>query len=938
MAPIGSFVLGQLVETTAAVQTREGVAVPSGEQGQLVDWLGSSWRLKTFDDREVEVSPSQIRELLPDDIIGFDLALGPRSEQHIVAKSMVSLLHAKGHFVCKTFLSSAVMTELSDAAKDCDKKGHFVRLPVELEEGYLGRDGYAKTLLLNVEAAPDAALSGTAMLRAEEILGSVGSHLLPHLEAEFGTGIYSRSDILLSMPFEEDEEDTYAVPDLDNQGASDFLNMMWRAGLQVILNAGPAVGTLRLLPKSEANVETTLKLLPGCMAVFRPSSYKFFYRPGGLTMSVWYLDAPSQYVLSDDMDISELKPLLLGGGGGPQGFPRGSAEPCVVCAMSTRYGGGMNAPDKLFLGYQRAGYDGGLEFPIARWDLNIYYEQDADPLSGKSYTKHGGFMEGVELFDNKFFDISNSEAMGMDPTQRQVMETSYIALSEAGWTKKMLQSKPANIGVWVGLDKNEWQSMPKEMSSTGASSGANAITSNRFSYSMNLKGASMTVDTACSSSLVATHTAKLYLFYKHTEPCEAVLTCGVNLSLSPGTYIGGCAAGMHSHIGRCFTFNASADGYMRGESVAAHVMKTMAYDPDNNGSLTMVAGSQANQDGRSASLTAPNGPSQEKCNRATLREGMIDPIEVDSTECHGTGTSLGDPIEVGAYRKVMMASNRAEPVCATSCKSNLGHCEGSAGISGFLKCCLMCLNSQIAGNQHLRTLNAHLDVSGFPVIFLSEGITARASASIHGVLSFGFGGTNSCAQVWGEDLLTSRGGYAQSADLPKLLMDKVHRAPPPEVTITGPDWEDWEVEGPGRQPKAGEVWGLRLDEDGVVSFERRQRDEEDLGSHSYFAAGSYNNWSFEQLEPDDMLSGLHYTTMVLGQSGEEQFQIVANSDMSMVFSPTSTSCTQRSCAINGPSSASREYAWCIRGKPGDRYRIEWYISESNSCSVNWYIE
>merc|ERR1719253_746455 len=162
----------------------------------------------------------------------------------------------------------------------------------------------------------------------------------------------------------------------------------------------------------------------------------------------------------------------------------------------------------------------------------------------------------------------------MDPTQRQVLEVSYISLQGAGWTKKMLQAKPANIACFVGLDKNEWQQIPKDIAGGfAASSAANAITSNRFSYCLNLKGASMTIDTACSSSLVCTHTAKLYLLAKHWDPAEASLTCGVNLYLTPFGFVGCCGAGMLSHHCRCFTFNQSADGYAKGESTGTHVIK-----------------------------------------------------------------------------------------------------------------------------------------------------------------------------------------------------------------------------------------------------------------------------------------------------------------------------------------------------------------------------
>merc|ERR1712151_739112 len=198
-----------------------------------------------------------------------------------------------------------------------------------------------------------------------------------------------------------------------------------------------------------------------------------------------------------------------------------------------------------------------------------------------------------------------------------------------------------------------------------------------------------TIDTACSASLVCTHTWELYLLHNMYDAVEAVVICGVNLSISPYTYIGGCGSGMHSKLGRCFPYNFSADGYARGEATAACSIKLTPFSRED-GHIALLAGSQVNQDGRSASLTAPNGPSQERCNRAALKESLFNPSEVDTTECHGTGTSLGDPIEIGAYRKVMANDPRSEPVTICSSKASIGHCEGSAGIGGFIKVVLHC--------------------------------------------------------------------------------------------------------------------------------------------------------------------------------------------------------------------------------------------------------
>jgi len=918
---------GQLVEITGLAQllSEDGDAIGvastmSGQRGQLTDWDAvSAWIVVTFDGKRLSVEEGNLRILSTDDISAFDFVLGPVSDPAFLSEEMVDRLHSKGHFVCKLFLRPS---DLDAMVRTAERAGSlFARLPGEFEEGYLGVDGTGKTMKLD-----DGAMLDTGPLQvAEDAIYSVGNLLMPQVETKLGFGMDTRSETTLMMPLTDEDSEP---PEIGNAEAASFLKMMWRAHLQVIINAGPGAGLLKLMPKAgQPHVEVTLE--PGMLAVFMPSVVKFSYKPSpkSLSLSCWFLEAEREFVLTDVGDAMQ-DSLMLTASGPP--FPT-KPEPVTVCAMSTRYAFGADEPAKVWAGFSKSGWDTGIEFPFARFDVNIYYEENADQTSGKSYTRHGGFSDGIELFDCRFFDISPVEAAGMDPTQRQVMEVTYVCLQAAGWSKKTLSAKSAQIGMFVGLDKNEWNGMPKEISAMGAASSANSITANRFSYSMNLKGASMTIDTACSGSLVSTHTAKIYLLYKQVDQCVACLTTGVNLSISPATYIGCCAAGMHSHTGRCFTFNETADGYMRGEATASHCMKRKVFERDT-GDYSMVAGSQVNQDGRSASLTAPNGPSQERCNIATIREAGLQTCEIDTTECHGTGTSLGDPIEVGAYRKVMMDIPRAEPVTITTCKSNLGHCEGSAGISGFLKCCLMATAAETCPNVHLASYNPHLDIDGFPAIFMTEGCVLRGDSSVSGVLSFGFGGTNACAQVWGTNILTSRA--ASGADAYTRIVRKLKDAPPPEVTITGSDWEEWEVGGPGRFTRTGEKWAIDVDDEGVLTYYEADEDDVDLGS-DYFLSGTHNGWSYDSMEPDAMLAGLFKGFVTVGASGEEQFQVVADESAAMTFHPEDPLTTRKSSPVKGPDDSSRENAWCIRGEEGEQFRVEFYVSESNVASVTW---
>ncbi|CAJ1380076.1 unnamed protein product [Effrenium voratum] len=251
----------------------------------------------------------------------------------------------------------------------------------------------------------------------------------------------------------------------------------------------------------------------------------------------------------------------------------------------------------------------------------------------------------------------------------------------------------------------------------------------------------------------ATHTGKLYLKYKDFDPLEGSICCGTQLAYSPYGFVGCCGGGMLSFLGRCFTYDKTADGYLRGEGVAGIFLELQEYSKE---AFAAMPASQANQDGKSASITAPNGPSQEKCIKACFREAKYLPSEVDCFETHGTGTALGDPIEVGAFRRIYVQSPRVQPLLVTSSKTNLGHLEGCAGMAGFIKCALQVMRCECSPNIHLRERNPHLETEGFPAQFVSEGMVTQYNSCVSGVSSFGFGGTNAHAMAFGQNICTSR--------------------------------------------------------------------------------------------------------------------------------------------------------------------------------------
>nr|AIW63288.1 polyketide synthase AS3D904 [Azadinium spinosum] len=937
---MASFTSGMLVEISGLSKPAEpvpeavGIAAVdlNGMKAQLVsfDKVSEKWIAATFDGSMITVDTKYIRALKGEELTSYDFVFGPKSDFDTVGSELSAVLSSKGYAVMKLFVANEDVDDMLSVAKRLEDDDHFSRLAVEFERGYLGKGGSAKTLLLDTSAPETPSyVKESALAVMDQNFGAVSQMLAPYTPDVLGFETYSRTSMLMRQPLQDTDDDKYPSQDIDDGEAEAYMHTMCRKKLTLLQFVGPNGGSLTLSPSGESEgQEIVLSAEPNTLVIMVSSRYDYTYEPSGpaLALASFVLNEPAVYTfneLSGDMES-------LGLGSGP---PPPPGEQVSVDGLYCRYGTGADDRMKFWNGVGKAATDGLTEVPFVRWDHGPYF--DPDQTRGGAYTRHGCFgIEGVELFDNKFFEISPAEARGMDPCQRQVMEVSYMVLLEGGWDKRSLQRESQHIGHFCGIDKDDWLCMTSngmvDLSGTaGAASAANAITSNRFSYSLNLKGASMTIDTACSSSLVCTHVSKLHLRFKDFDPMPGSIVNGLNLMLFPGPFVGCCGAGMLSHIGRSFTFNSTADGYARGEACGAAMFKLKQYKADGN-MYGCLAGSQANQDGRSASLTAPNGPAQEKCFRAVLKECALTPTEVDCFECHGTGTSLGDPIEVGSFRKVMSVTPRNEPLVITSSKSNVAHSEGGAGFCGFFKCLLQVANCEGAANVHLRVKNPHLDMEGFPCQMLSESVVMRDDAAYSGVSSFGFGGTNAHGEAWGKNIFTTRGSLCQ--DNLTVFQKKLLNAPPAEITMNGDDVLEWETTGLDPRGARDEKWKVSLDEDGVVTWEIDDEDNPDYGDE-FFLQGTLNSWTPEPLDKHDTIPGLWIGTITLGDSGEDQFQIVADNDVSRVYHPNNPYCTVKAAPI-AFGKADKELAWVIRGNEGDSFRVEFFQSDKYR-SVNW---
>jgi len=506
-------------------------------------------------------------------------------------------------------------------------------------------------------------------------------------------------------------------------------------------------------------VDVTIPCVEGRILAFRHDLLSYTYDPSedSCALQAWILADGQATVMQEYSGPPEHFDQAMGLVTGPTAPVYGKTGKSVsLMSMDCMLAGNGMGPE-YYWHFLVGGTDTIRHLSITRWDPTWYYEPNKDLALGKYYSNHGGFVleEHLMGFDADFFGVDPELVEMMDPIQRNTLEVGYNALMKAGWDRDTL--KNAQIGVYIGNCGTDWVSTKLQPSVVPVNPeyvhlwSAHSL-SNRLSYTFGMRGPVSTSDTACSSSLVATGTAHNAM--RRVEPEQApvgnhsyidwVVVVGTNALLGPFSWIGLCGPHMLSPTGRCFTFDTHADGFSRGEGTTSVTAKITEKEP--SGRLAVFCGTCINQDGRSASMTAPHGPSQQECLWGSLREANVKPADIRIAELHGTGTALGDPIEVGALRGVMKV--RDGPINKTSAKSNLAHAEANAGIAGLVKCFMMLMHSVTAPNVHMNSLNPHMDTNGYPVLFSDELVEMSANSGYAGVSSFGFGGTNARADLW----------------------------------------------------------------------------------------------------------------------------------------------------------------------------------------------
>lgn len=419
-----------------------------------------------------------------------------------------------------------------------------------------------------------------------------------------------------------------------------------------------------------------------------------------------------------------------------------ATEPMAICGVGCRF---PRDADSVEAFWQQLvdGVDSVSEIPADRWDVDSYFDSDPD-APGKMYTRSAATLRGIDQFDAPFFGITPREAASLDPQQRLLLECTWEALENAQISSDSLAERP--VGVYVGIINDDYGDLQladggaSEIDAYFGSGNSSSVAAGRLSYVLGLSGPAISVDTACSSSLVAVHLAAQAL---RTGEVEMAIAGGVNVTLLADSTVALSRYKMMAPDGRCKTFDAAADGYVRGEGCGVIVLKRLsdaiaAGDPIDG----VIHATALNQDGASSGLTAPNGPAQQAVVRQALTRAGRSARDVAYVEAHGTGTSLGDPIELQALDAVL-GPDRDSPLLVGSVKTNIGHLESAAGMAGLIKAMLVSRHRYVPPHLHLSEPNPLIPWDRLRLKVPTDGLALPDEAGdLAGVSSFGFSGTN----------------------------------------------------------------------------------------------------------------------------------------------------------------------------------------------------
>jgi len=896
--------------------------------GQCYGWDSAreEYLVVTFEGHVIGVREGDLVEFVPPSLEsgGFDIAWPAEGGDHtLFSEELAGTVARKGYCLIQMSAGSlqAQRTAMAAAVQQERKRGVQV-MKSEVEAAWLGKDNSSKIVVLE-DKSPERVLDDT-LLWCDRQLTHLSLLLRPVTRRVLGFDNWGRSRGYVRLR-DQDASTEHWADCLEEEDVED-------GTVEQLISIVGEGGQLSFFPREGSGLEAaTIPITANRLLVFRHDLMDYSYRPEGdsLALQAWLLQAPPLATASHARVGAESLNEVLGITG-PQ-EPEGAVG--QILSLGLRLPGCCNGYSSLCALFT-CGSEAQTEVTIDRWDSSVYYTTESDAASkGKTNAKHAGFLSIDELkcFDHTFFGISKEEAEVVAPEQRLVLQTGYEAFEGAGLTKDDLTGR--RIGIYTGDCAGEFSNQCHALNRFRFTGATNAATASRLSHVYGLRGAAYAFDTACSSSLVALGHAHMVLRSAASQEAEAseisagglgpssrparpggALVVGIRVLLGPDAFVGLGAGGFLGPHGRCLTFDGSANGFGRGEGCCALFLRVSNDAVDVDSRLACLLGTSVNQDGRSASMTAPHGPSQQDCIRDSMSMGRIVPGSVTVAECHGTGTSLGDPIEVGALRGVMHDRDEL-PLMLTSSKSNIGHGESAAGLNGLAKCVLMCLASTAPPNVHLRSFNPHLDTDGFPCLFESECTDVGRNSQYIGVSSFGFGGTNARADLWGRCQLGPR------ATRPDLSRCEYVDLPCPRCLgrmcwmcgVAVPEYSNGRIhrcslvrDGGGYDYcsncySGGYLFG-QPDESGLQALDDR----------NLFVIGSWSAWSVLH-EVEQIGDGVYVFAAALSETLCERFHFLLKGDDNLALYP-STDRAGMASRITGPDASANGRSWIIDGR------------------------
>jgi len=776
------------------------------------------------------------------------------------------------------------------------------------------------------------------------------------------------------MPFTSPKEESRMVAekvtarDVEEGKIQKYIEFCQRRRLLMLSVLDCTGGDMLLVPvtNSEGEGGVSLPLSPNKVIFVDLDAWAYHYRPAGQSVAIqsWLLtERPATMGALTFSGFDEEAIYEDRSWSGPP-KPQGQHTQCI--AITTRAPAAVDWDFNQFGAMATMSTDGNICFPAeSRFEWNSYYEPDKGLAMAtmKVYVKHAAFKENdyVTLFDREFCGVKEDQ-IEINPAQLIVAETSYSTLVKAGYTKETMNGKHISLYLGDNTGCGDWhihlmlhgdlrakmeRAAQKEHMAFAA---VQAITAQRPLFLFGLRGVGRSYDTACSASLVATAgmQADMSCTMAASHRTQEGISMGVNTLNHIGSFATFCVNGMLSPQGRSFSFDAGGDGYCRGEGSMCMFWRRSGNkdfameDRDAELSHCTLLGCNANCDGRSASITAPNGPAQSKLISISMAQAGLHSDDVSASECHGTGTPLGDPIEVGAL-KVVWKDRTTGPMVLTSKKANISHTEANAGLTGLCSCILMLKYSIGITCPHLKALNPNIDIAGYPVSFLSENYDFRTTNAAVGVSSFGVGGTNARADVWGY----ARRGYLAERKVSPLKAHYVQKTCPiclgPMCWICGAAVPTNAAYGKHHcslvRDRVTDYNFCSMCYQGEYAFGALIEDERPKRNFErVYAVGSWDGYSsmYELSEIDD---GLYSCVVPMGEIGCEQFYLTLGGDRGLLYPVTDLGGAV--ARVEGPSSHSRGRQWLLDGRahrqrgPGKssgklpsvmRINLEWHDS------------